>query len=137
MELKGSTLVFAQHMSLDRGDEDQIVMLTTDGRCWRFCDRCDDDGCERRLEIESVVGDLADLIGEPLLVTEEVVHHNETPKGTVRTSGMESFTWTCYKLATRVGYVDVRWHGQSNGNYSESVSLEQISSPLPGPLNAA
>lgn len=77
------------------------------------------DCCER-VSIEDVCGDLQDLVGEPLLLAEEV--QGETP---VDFNEMEhdSVTWTFYKFATRKGYVDVRWLGESNGYYSEGVSL--------------
>jgi len=77
------------------------------------------DCCEH-VSIEDVCGDLEDLVGEPLLLAEEVegvtpVDFNEMDH--------ESVTWTFYKFATRKGYVDVRWLGESNGYYSEGVSL--------------
>ena len=77
------------------------------------------DCCEH-VSIEDVCGDLEDLVGEPLLLAEEVegvtpVEFNEADH--------ESVTWTFYKFATRKGYVDVRWLGESNGYYSEGVSL--------------
>ena len=77
------------------------------------------DCCES-VSIADVCGDLQDLVGEPLLLAEEV--EGVTP---VDFNEMEhdSVTWTFYKFATRKGYVDVRWLGESNGYYSEGVSL--------------
>jgi hypothetical protein len=78
------------------------------------------DCCEH-VSIEDIVGDLSDLEGEPLLIAEEV--SGETPAGW-EDEYHDSHTWTFYKFATRKGYVDVRWLGESNGYYSESVNLD-------------
>ena len=77
------------------------------------------DCCEH-VSIEDVCGDLQDLVGEPLLMAEEV--QGVTPVD-FDEADHESVTWTFYKFATRKGYVDVRWLGESNGYYSEGVSL--------------
>ena len=75
------------------------------------------DCCEH-VRIEDIVGDLSDLEGEPLLKADEV--EGESPADF---EAYDSYTWTFYKFATRKGYVDVRWLGESNGYYSESVDL--------------
>ena len=75
------------------------------------------DCCEH-VDINDIVGDLQDLVGEPLLIAEEVSGATEPDE-----EHSESYTYTFYKFATRKGYVDVRWLGESNGYYSESVSL--------------
>ena len=75
------------------------------------------DCCES-VCIDDIVGDLSDLEGEPLLIADEV--DGESPADF---EAYESYTWTFYKFATRKGYVDVKWLGQSNGYYSESVDL--------------
>lgn len=77
------------------------------------------DCCES-VDINDIVGDLQDLVGEPLLIAEEV--QGEVPAD-FEDEYTESYTFTFYKFATRKGYVDVRWLGESNGYYSESVSL--------------
>ena len=79
-----------------------------------------EQNCCESVGINDVVGDLSDLVGEPLLVADEV--SGETPVG-FEDEYHESVTWTFYKFATRKGYVDVRWLGESNGYYSESVDL--------------
>jgi hypothetical protein len=96
----GSTMVF-------ENDNDRYVFFHSQ------------DCCES-VSINDIVGDLSDLVGEPLLVAEEV--SGESPVG-FEDEYHESVTWTFYKFATRKGYVDVRWLGESNGYYSESVDL--------------
>lgn len=72
----------------------------------------DQDCCET-VEIQDVVGDLDDLVGSPILEADEVSNHEE--------DSWDSRTWTFYKFGTIKGHVSVRWLGESNGYYSESV----------------
>ena len=115
-KLLGKTLT-----SVENINDVELVFTTTKGRKYRL--HHDQDCCED-VFIESIVGDLSDLVGEPLLMVEESTS-NENPAG-VAPRAQESFTWTFYKFATRKGYVDVRWYGESNGYYSESVDFEEV-----------
>jgi hypothetical protein len=74
-----------------------------------------------------VVGDLNDLIGEPLLLAEESTSHDTPAQYQHKDGYCESQTWTFYKFATRKGYVDIFWRGESNGYYSEEVSFTEVS----------
>lgn len=98
----------------NKGDE--LVFTSTDGKSFKLFHPQD---CCESVSIESVVGDLSDLVGEPLLIAEKST--GETPADYTFEYEPESYTWTFYKFATRKGYVDVRWLGESNGYYSESV----------------
>lgn len=81
--------------------------------------------CCEDVFIESIVGDLNDLMLEPILIATEVSFSGEDLPGKPKYS-QESSTWTYYKFATRKGYVDIRFYGSSNGYYSESVSFSEI-----------
>lgn len=101
---------------------DNVIAFTTvDGESYKMCHEQD---CCESVYIESIVGDLNDLVGEPILKAEEAENLFDMIKKADReVNEDESYTWTFYKLATRKGYVDIRWYGSSNGYYSEGVSF--------------
>ena len=105
-------------------DSDEMLFETATGE--RFLFAHEQDCCET-VSINDIVGDLQDLVGEPLLVAEEVKGATEPDE-----EHYESYTYTFYKFATRKGYVDVRWLGESNGYYSESVELFVEGVVVPG-----
>lgn len=98
--------------------DDRMEIRTADGGFYAFYHSQD---CCESVSIEDIVGDVADLIGEPLLEAEEATS-NDNPEG-VKKDYQDSFTWTFYKLGTRKGRVTIRWYGESNGYYSESVEF--------------
>lgn len=91
--------------------EDEITFFFEDGSEYKFYHRQD---CCESVVITDVNGDWDDLIGTPLLVAEERTDSRTTSWGM-------SNTFTFYTFRTVKGSVDVRWNGQSNGYYSESV----------------
>jgi len=93
----------------------EMLFETASGERFMFA-HCQD--CCETVDINDIVGDLQDLVGSPLLMAEEVAGATEPDE-----EHYESYSYTFYKFATRRGYVDVRWLGESNGYYSESVDL--------------
>lgn len=84
------------------------------------------DCCES-VTVEDIVGDLHDLEGSPLLISEEV--SNAEPEGWEPEEYCESYTWTYYRFSTIRGSVSIRWFGTSNGYYGERVSFVRVLPP--------
>ncbi len=84
----------------------------------------DQDCCES-VDIVDISGDLDDLVGSPIVLAREDTS-DINPRGVRIPEYQDSFTWTFYNLATEKGYVTIRWYGESNGYYSESVDFRQV-----------
>lgn len=116
-ELKGKTI--EKIIGLEK-DSKKVRFYCTDGSVYLMYHEQD---CSESVYVEDVCGDIEDLVGSEILVAEVVIHDGENPEGVDVPGYQDSFTWTFYKLATRKGYVDIRWYGASNGYYSERVDL--------------
>jgi nitrate reductase beta subunit len=114
-----STLV-GKTLAEVRRSTDEIVFVTDTGETFKMYH---EQSCCESVYIEDVEGDLESLVGNPILIAEEV-SNADLPKVSEYD---ESFTWTFYKLATIKGHVDIRWYGSSNGYYSESVDFVKVS----------
>lgn len=110
--LLGKTLIAVIKTEYD----EEILFHTSDGEVYKMYHEQD---CCESVRIEEIIGDLKDLIGSPVTMAEEITEDGNDE--------YESSTWTFYKFATNKGYVTVRWLGESNGYYSESVDFVKIS----------
>lgn len=119
-DLIGKTLISVEAIS------DEIQFKVDNGQVLKLLHQQD---CCESVTIESIVGDLADLVGTPILKAEEATSGDAPEGAALPEYADDSQTWTFYKLATIKGYVDIRWFGSSNGYYSESVSLIEVTPP--------
>lgn len=119
-DLKGKILA---SVVVDEG-MGEIVFTTVGGEKYllsHYQDCCED------VYIEDICGDIDDMLESIILIAEEVVSE-DAPEGA--TTSYDSATWTFYKLETKKGGVTIRWCGESNGYYSESVDFTQVNQGL-------
>jgi hypothetical protein len=126
-EFKGMVGTTMKTIEGGLGDE-RMVFVAEDGRRFVFWYEHD---CCASCNVEDIVGDLSDLVGSPVVLAEEVSNYapekepwDEHGQEEKRWKP-ESYTWTFYRFSTVKGTVTVRWLGESNGYYSESVSYRE------------
>ena len=86
-----------------KGSE-EISFTTQCGKKYRM--QHEQDCCES-VVVEDVCGDIDDLIGSPIVKASEDSNQSDSD----------------YNIATAKGHVTIRWHGESNGYYSEDVDF--------------
>lgn len=96
------------------GSED-IIFECASGERYRMSHYQD---CCESVRVAEIVGDVSQLIGYPIVSAEESSQDAEDV--------YESGTWTFYRITSSRGTVVIRWLGESNGYYSESVDFEKM-----------
>lgn len=116
-ELVGQTLTNIERIN---GDE-ELIFVTLDGLRYRMYHK---QSCCEAVYLESIVGELEDILNSLILIAEEVSNQLLPPK--ISDYEPESYTWTFYNFSTINGSVQLRWYGSSNGYYSECVDFEKL-----------
>jgi len=128
LEKDVSILVGKIITNIEVSDGKTILLFTTSDD--KFYKMYHEQDCGEDIYLEDVNGDMADLIGVPLLTAEAISNNNKIPfvKGRNHCHiDMASYTWTFFKFETSNGFVVLRWCGNSNGCYSEEVEFSEIS----------
>jgi len=123
-ELEGE--VISEINGLDKGSE-EITIKTNSGK--HFAMYHNQDCCEN-VFLESFTGSSDEIVGEAVTHA-KVVTNEENPVDTdpELTEYQESFTWTYYYIRTEKSSLSLRWYGESNGYYSESVDFVWVNKP--------
>lgn len=99
---------------------EEIIFETTEGETFRmFHYQC----CCESVTIEDICGDIQALVGSPIVLAEVVSNSDDPPSTEFPDS---SYTWTFYRIANKKIFVTIRWYGESNGCYSESVDFVEL-----------
>lgn len=119
-------LTFTSITPIEAGIE-VINFTTSTGRTFTMYH--DQDCCEL-VRVHDIEGDPSDLLDTPIFTASQ--ESNEVAIDEVH----DSHTWTFYRLGTIKGTVVLRWLGESNGYYAESVTFEEVTSSSSTPTTS-
>jgi hypothetical protein len=140
VEMKDLTGLVFENVRHLKCHGDELRLETCDGDVYRMYHEQD---CCESVDLDEIIGDLADLINTPILEAREATNSNRQQAEIDLVGDAEerlmmllksqaqpqpeylddSVTWTFYIFRTIKGSVTLRWYGTSNGYYSESVSI--------------
>ena len=97
-----------------REDSDEVKIEFTDGS---YITQHHEQDCCEHVWVSQIDGSTLRHINAELYSIDERLED-------MRDDASESGTYTFYNIQTSKGYLDWRWQGESNGYYSESVTME-------------
>lgn len=100
-----------------------VILILDDGRRVSFYHEQD---CCENVSLYDIDGEPEDLVGGLIINAEEAtgaIHELMEEAATDKLDNYDSITWTFYKVDTNKGGVWMRWLGESNGYYSEEVTV--------------
>ena len=109
--LLGKTITSIEGLKVE---SEEVLFVCEDGSKFKMFHEQD---CCESVSVEDVNGNIENILNSPILKADEKSNNGENDYGT------ETFTF--YTIATINGFVDIRWHGESNGYYSEEVTFKQ------------
>ena len=86
--------------------------------CGEVYEMYHEQNCCESVYIESIDGDLTDIVGQLIVTAEESTKCGSNED--------ESETWTFYRIGTPKDWIVIRWYGSSNGYYSENVDFYRV-----------
>lgn len=103
------------HIDVNKAN-DEILLTTESGRQFVICHH---QGCCENVNIVDTEGEWHTLIGKPILAAKHWECQSDTEYGGSATDTKLTFQVTDATVINK-------WHGESNGYYSESVDLDEI-----------
>ena len=118
-EFSGKTI---QEIRGCKKHSDEVTIKFTDGSCLKFYHK--QDCCETVL-LEDFDITPEWLIDSKIISIEERISRSEEGVNPLN-DWAESYTWSFYVIKTSSSTMVLRWYGESNGWYSETVDIDYL-----------
>ena len=114
-ELKGKTITSIQGSNSDDSD---TIITTSDGSIYTLTHIQD---CCEHVRVYGSVGNIDDVLNVEVIAAEDT-NPMDNPNATDY-KAYDSATWSQFRIVTNKGAFEIWWLGESNGYYSETVSV--------------